>query len=315
MRSFKVIQPGALTTFQDLGRKGFRQYGIPPSGAMDPIALRTANLLVGNQESEIGLEVTLMGLKMIALAPLFVAVTGADLNFTINSEPHPPWRSYLLKPGDVIHFSNRKNGLRAYLAVQGGFQAPIFFGSGSVFQRGLMGSPLRKDEILEVRDVRQTSLQDIRIPEKYLPEISDPVFIRVVMGPQAERFEEEGVDNFLYSKYRIKPQSDRMAYRLDGPRILHRGKADIISEPVMPGSIQIPSDGFPIILMMDAQVTGGYTKIANVIMADMPCLAQLIPGGNIQFKKVDLDEAYQALEERESILIWLKRNLSGRSRL
>jgi biotin-dependent carboxylase-like uncharacterized protein len=309
MRSLKVIHPGVLTLYQDLGRNGFQKYGIPRSGAMDSIALRAANLLLGNSQSEVGLEITLGGLKMVALSSLHVAVTGADLHFTINDESHPSWGSFSLRAGDVVHFKNRKTGLRSYLAVQGGFQAPIYLGSSSVFQRGYLGTPISKDEILETKNTNQKALHAIKIPRKYLPGISEKSPIRVIMGPQADRFAEEGVHQFLHSIYNIKPQSDRMAYRLDGPRIFHRDKADIISEPVMPGSIQVPSEGYPIVLMMDAQVTGGYTKIANVITADMPTLAQAIPGDSVQFDKVGLEEAYQALHEREQILVWLLRNI------
>jgi len=302
MKGFKVIDPGALTLYQDLGRKGFRKYGIPVSGAMDSMALRVANLLVGNSDSEVGLEVTLGGLKMITLNPLHVAVTGADLHFTINGEYFPPWRSFHLKAGNRVHFKNRKTGLRSYLAVQGGFPAPIFLGSGSVFQRGHMGTPISKDETLEIKESNRRSLDEIKIPEKYLPRISERNPIRVIMGPQVDRFTEEGIRQFLHSIYKIKSQSDRMAYRLDGPRISHHGKADIISEPVMPGSIQVPKDGSPIILMADAQVTGGYAKIANVIRADMRVLAQKMPGEQIHFEAVELEAAYRALEEEEILL-------------
>ena len=308
-KAFRVLHPGILTTYQDLGRQGFRQFGIPLSGAMDAIALRAGNLLVGNEERAVGLETTLMGLKMVALSSLFIAVTGADLHFTINSEDCPPWRNYRLEPGDIIHFGRRRSGLRAYLAVKGGFEAPAFMESASVFQRGSMGTPLGRDETLEIKESPQGYPQEIRIPEGYLPKTSGPDSIRVVMGPQEDRFTGEGIHHFLHSVYRIKSQSDRMAYRLEGQRITHRGKADIISEPLMPGAIQVPNDGCPIILMVDGQTTGGYAKIANVISADIPVLAQKMPGESFRFQAVDLDRAYEALEERELVLRWLRKNL------
>jgi len=300
-----------LTTYQDLGRRGFRQFGIPLSGAMDAIALRTANLLVGNKESEVGLEVTLMGLRMVSLSSLFIAVAGADLGFTIDSEYQPPWRNYLLKAGDVIHFRHRRSGLRAYLAVKGGFKAPTFLESASVFQRGSMGAPLSKDETLEIGEGSREPPQEISIPEEHLPEMAEDCPVRVVMGPQEDRFTEEGIDLFLRSTYRIRSQSDRMAYRLEGPKITHRGKADIISEPLMPGAIQIPNDGCPIILMVDSQTTGGYAKIANAISADISVLAQKAPGESLRFEAVDMDRAYEALEQREQLLLWLRKNLSS----
>jgi antagonist of KipI len=309
-KGFKIIHRGVLTTYQDLGRHGFRRFGIPLSGAMDAIALRAANLLVGNKETEVGLEVTLMGLKMVALSPLLIAVTGGDLNFAINSEYQPPWKNYRLKPGDILHFRRRKSGLRAYLAVRGGFKAPAFMGSASVFQRGLMGNPLGEGEPLEIGTAEQRSIPEFEIPQDHLPNLSDQNLLRVIMGPQEERFTEEGILHFLNGSYRIKSQSDRMAYRLEGPKINHRGKADIISEPLMPGAIQVPNDGAPIILMVDGQVTGGYAKIANVIRADIPVLAQKIPGEEIQFESVDLDRAYEALEQQEQFLLRLGNSLS-----
>jgi antagonist of KipI len=310
-KAFKIIHPGILTTYQDLGRHGSRRFGIPLSGAMDAIALRAANLLVGNKGTEVGLEVTLMGLKMVALSPMLIAVTGGDLNFTINSEYQPPWRNCRLESGDILHFRSRKSGLRAYLAARGGFKAPTFMGSASVFQRGLMGSPLREGDQLEIGNREQRPVPEFALPQEYLPKTSDPSLLRVIMGPQEERFTQEGVSHFLNDTYRIKSQSDRMAYRLEGPKINHRGKADIISEPLMPGAIQVPNDGAPIILMVDGQVTGGYAKIANVISADIPVLAQKMPGEQIRFEVVGLDRAYETLERQEQFLLRLGNSLSS----
>jgi antagonist of KipI len=183
-------------------------------------------------------------------------------------------------------------------------------GSVSVFQRGLMGNPLGEGEPLEIGAAEQRSIPEFEISLDHLPNPSHQNFLRVIMGPQEEQFTEEGILQFLKGSYRIKSQSDRMAYRLEGPKINHRGKADIISEPLMPGAIQVPNDGAPIILMVDGQVTGGYAKIANVIRADIPVLAQKIPGEEIQFEAVDLDRAYEALERQEKFFLWLRNNLS-----
>jgi len=309
MRGFKVIHPGMYTTYQDLGRRGFRKYGIPLSGAMDKAALKASNLLVGNPESKAGLEITLQGLKMVALEPLVIAVTGADLQFTINSEYHPPWRSFLLKAGDVVQFRGRKSGLRSYLAVRGGFRAPTFMGSCSVFERCSMGAPLRADNVLEVGDTVTESLGEVCIPEKYIPKSSHQISIRVIMGPQVEAFTPQGIETFLQSTYRVTPQSDRIGYRLDGPRIGHRGRADIISEPVVPGSIQVPNDGQPIALMVDAQVTGGYAKIATAISPDLDLLAQAVPGDTVQFEETDQDGARRARLEQRKLLDWIRNTI------
>ena len=310
-QGFEVVHPGVLTTYQDLGRRGFRQFGIPLSGAMDAVALRAANLLAGNEEGEVGLEVTLMGLKMKALSSLLIAVSGGDLNFTINSEYQSPWKNYRLKAGDVIHFRSRRSGFRAYLAVRGGLEAPSFMGSSSVFQRGLMGCPLREGDRLEVKTAKGKTVPEFQAPPRQLLIRSDPGSIRVILGPQEDRFSEEAVSHFLNGTYRIKSQSDRMAYRLEGPKINPRGKADIISEPLMPGAIQVPNDGTPIILLADGQTTGGYAKIANVISADIPILAQKAPGEQVRFEAVDLERAYEALEQQEKFILRLKRALSS----
>ncbi len=214
-----------------------------------------------------------------------------------------------MEAGDVIHFRGKRLGLRAYLAVAGGFRAPVFMKSASVFQRGLMGTPLAKDEVLETKDDRRAISETMRIPEEHLARMVEDRPTRVVMGPQAERFTEEGIDRFLHSAYRIKSQSDRMAYRLEGPQVAHRGKADIISEPLMPGAIQIPNDGCPIILMADSQTTGGYAKIGTVISADLPALAQKAPGDSLRFEAVDLDRAYEALDQRKQFLLWIRENI------
>jgi antagonist of KipI len=248
---------------------------------------------------------------MVVLTPLLLAVTGANLQFTINSEYHPPWRSFFLQAGDVVHFKRRKSGLRAYLAVRGGFQAPTFMGSCSVFERGSMGTPLRKDEILEVSDAPSGPFHEIRIPEGLLTKSSDRISMRVIMGPQIEAFTPQGVETFLHSVYRVTPQSDRIGYRLEGPRINHRDRADIISEPVVPGSIQVPSDGQPIILTVDAQVTGGYAKIATAISADLDLLAQALPGDTICFEETDQAGAHQAWLERRELLDWVRQTVPG----
>jgi biotin-dependent carboxylase-like uncharacterized protein len=312
IEGLRVLHPGILSTYQDLGRRAFLQFGIPRSGAMDPLALRAANLLVGNSESEVGLEVTLMGLRLAIEAPLLIAVTGADLDFAINSEYRPPWRSYGVKPGDLLHFRSRQTGLRAYLAVRGGFQAPAYMGSASVFQRGLMGRPIKRDEILAINPCSREHPAPEAIPVELIPRTGEQDTLRVIMGPQEERFREEGVHRFLNSYYEIKSDSDRMAYRLSGPKINHRGAADIISEPLMPGAVQVPSDGCPIVLMADSQVTGGYAKIAHVISADLPVLAQKMPGEQIRFGAVEMSAAYDALRKREAVIAWMKEHLTSK---
>lgn len=297
MRAFEVIHPGILTTFQDLGRPGFMKYGTPASGAADQFSARIANWLVGNAAHAALLEVTLFRLELLALNDLVIAVAGGDLSPAMNATSIPLWQSIFIEKGKRIFFRSRKQGLRAYLAVRGGFSGPVFLGSRSVFVRGLMGNPLRKGDILEVEAPKEKSIPLRRLPREMIPSFSNRDPLRVILGPQEDRFSSGGIETFLTSEYLVSPQSDRMGYRLQGPRIDHLRGADIISEPIARGAIQVPGDGLPIILLWDAQVSGGYTKIANVIAADLDRLAQVMPGEILRFRAVGLKEAHQALQE------------------
>lgn len=297
MRAFEVIHPGILTTFQDLGRPGFMKYGTPASGAADQFSARLANWLVGNDAHAALLEVTLFRLELLALNDLVIAVAGGDLSPAMNATSIPLWQSIFIEKGKRIFFRSRKQGLRAYLAVRGGFSGPVFLGSRSVFVRGLMGNPLRKGDILEVEAPKEKSIPLRRLPREMIPSFSNRDPLRVILGPQEDRFSSGGIETFLTSEYLVSPQSDRMGYRLQGPRIDHLRGADIISEPIARGAIQVPGDGLPIILLWDAQVSGGYTKIANVIAADLDRLAQVMPGEILRFRAVGLKEAHQALQE------------------
>lgn len=301
MKAFQVLHPGVLTTIQDLGRPGFRKFGIPESGVADRLAAQVANWLVGNQAGAALLEITLFRLELLVLNNLVIAITGADLAPHLNGRPLPLWQTVHLKEGDHLIFKGRKKGLRAYLSVRGGFQGTGFLGSRSVFARGLMGRPLKAGDILEIASPAPAEKTPKILPPKFIPSYSEKESLRVILGPQEDRFTPEGIKTFLSSPYRVSSQSDRMGYRLEGPKIEHSGGADIISEPIPQGAIQVPGDGLPIILLWDAQVSGGYTKIASVISADLNYLAQVMPGDSLRFRKVSLEEAHQALKEEKLI--------------
>ena len=293
MKAFEVLHPGIHTAVQDLGRPGFMKYGIPASGFADRFSGRVANLLVGNAPGAALLEVTLFRLELLALEDLAIAVTGENFSPMMNGNPLPMWQTAFVKSGDRIAFKARKQGFRSYLAVQGGFSGLSFLGSRSVFTRGLMGSSLKAGEILEAQST------DARLaPPKFLakdmipPSPSDDP-LRVIRGPQEDRFTRQGIGTFLSSEYRVSPQSDRMGYRLQGPPVEHVKGADIISEPIPRGAIQVPGDGLPILLLWDAQVSGGYTKIAGVISADLDRVAQIMPGDKLRFQAVALEEAHE----------------------
>lgn len=311
MRALEVVHPGIQTTIQDLGRTGFMKYGTPASGAADRFSARVANWLVGNPAGAAVLEITLFRLELLARNDLVIAITGGDLLPTVNGNSLPMWQTASIQKGERVLFRARRRGLRAYLAVKGGFQGPLFLGSRSVFVRGLMGDCLRAGDLLEVENPREISVPLRSLPPEMIPSISASDPLRVILGPQEDRFTRRGIDTFLSSEYRVSSQSDRMGYRLEGPRIEHWRGADIISEPIARGAIQVPGDGLPILLLWDAQVSGGYTKIANLISADLDRLAQVMPGESLRFKAVTLEEAHQILRKEKSYWESVRQALGG----
>lgn len=318
--AIEVLEPGLLTTVQDLGRHGFGRYGIPPAGAVDAYALRIGNLLLGNEEGEAGLEVTLVGPTLRFEEACWIAITGADLGARLNGEEIPLWETIPVANGDVLSFHSPKKGIRAYITVAGGIDVPVVLGSKSTYLRaglgGLGGRALVQGDRLNIKPARACHR---RLPPEYVPSYKLD-HIRVVLGPQQERFTPDGVRTFFSSEYRVLPESDRMGLRLQGPKIEHTRGADIISEPVCTGAVQVPGNGQPIVLLADRQTTGGYAKIATVISVDLPNLGQAKPGDTISFEQVSLQEAHNLLRESERMLLELKRaiktgKLDCRSRL
>jgi antagonist of KipI len=308
IETFEVLEPGILTTVQDLGRYGFSQFGVPPSGALDTFSLRVGNLLVGNREEEACLEVTLMGLKIKVLKEVVIAITGGDLSPTLNEEPLEMWRIHLLVEGDVITFKKVQAGCRAYLAVSGGFVVPKIMGSSSTYLSGnfggLEGRKLRRGDILYTLDISPClNKLGLRFPSDWIPSPEKEVLLRVIPGPQDHHFTEKGSQTFCSSSYQVTPQCDRMGVRLEGPKIERRSDVEesIISEGLISGAIQVPGDGKPIIILTEL-VTGGYTKIATIISTDLSKVAQLKPGDQVRFKPISIEEAHDLLKEQEEKL-------------
>lgn len=303
--AFEVIEPGILTTIQDSGRFGFSQYGVPPSGALDPFSFRVANLLVNNQVNDACLETTLLGLKLRALGEFIITITGGDLAPALNGEPLEMWRTHLLIEGDTIAFKKVRSGCRAYLSVSGGFIVPQVMGSRSTYLSGRFGGvegrPLRKGDILCRPDSPSPlNRSGLRFPEAWTPLFEKETTLRVIPGPQDHHFTESGLRTFCSSSYEVSPQCDRMGVRLNGPRIERRPEVEesIISEGFLPGAIQVPGDGKPIIILTEL-VTGGYTKIATIISTDLTKVAQLKPGDRVRFSSISIEEAHQLLKEQE----------------
>ena len=306
--AFEVLEPGILTTIQDLGRYGFSQFGVPPSGALDAFSFRIGNLLVGNRGEEAGLETTLMGLKIKALREVVISITGGALSPALNEESLEMWRTHLLVEGDVIAFKKVQAGCRAYLAVSGGFVVRKIMGSCSTYLSGnfggLEGRKLRRGDILYTPDISAPlSKLGLRFPLDWVPPLEKEVSLRVIPGPQDRHFTEEGFQRFSSSSYQVTPQCDRMGVRLEGPKIERRPNVEesIISEGMISGSIQVPGDGNPIIILTEL-VTGGYTKIATIISTDLSRVAQLKPGDQVRFKPISIEESHLQLREQEERL-------------
>ncbi|MGZ3535611.1 MAG: 5-oxoprolinase subunit C family protein [Thermodesulfobacteriota bacterium] len=318
MATFEVLEPGILTTIQDLGRYGFSQFGVPPSGALDTFSLKVSNLLVGNEEDEACLEVTLMGLRIRALKEVVVAITGGDLSPTLNGESLEMWQTHLLVQDDVIAFKQVGAGCRAYLSAGGGFVVPKIMGSSSTYLSGKFGGvegrPLRRGDVLYTSNGSSLDKLGLRFPSDWIPSLEKVVFLRVIPGPQDHHFTEKGFQTLLSSSYEVTPQCDRMGVRLEGPRIERRSDVDesIISEGLISGAVQVPGDGKPIIILTEL-VTGGYTKIATIITTDLPRVAQLKPGDRVKFKPISVRDANHLLKEQEERLKEFKKIIENQA--
>ena len=305
MGVIEVLEPGLLTTVQDVGRFGYLRHGVPVSGAMDTVALRLANLLVGNPEDEACLEVTLSGPRLRFRSSAVIAVTGADLSPSINGSSIPTWASVEVRQGDELSFGGQESGTRAYVAVAGGLDVPVVMGSKSTFMKagigGFEGRALKAGDMLMTRLPDSSGgMSERRIPRSLVPRYDASLPIRVLLGPQDDRFTEAGLGVFLGEAFTVSAQSDRMGYRLQGPKVEHVSGPDIISDGIPFGGVQVSGNGQPIVLMADRGTSGGYTKPATVISADIGKVAQRMPGDEIRFQKVTLEEAHEALKEQEA---------------
>jgi antagonist of KipI len=311
-----VVEPGLLTTVQDLGRPGYQRLGIPPSGPFDRPAFVLANRLVGNPDGAAGLELTLRGPRLEARRECLVAVTGAEMPVTVNDQAAPAWTALRLRPGDVLAFRMVTAGCRGYLAVAGGIDVPPALGSRATYLRGRLGGvegrPLQKGDALPVGPPPPGIQEGRSVPPDRRPACPAEVECRVVLGPQDDRFTANGITAFLEGPYEVTPQADRMGYRLKGPAIAHARGHDIISDGIPLGGIQVPGEGQPIVLLVDRQTTGGYTKIATVIGPDIARIGQTRPGQRIRFRRVGLAEAHAALRAEQA---WLDRALEDDSRV
>ena len=303
---FSVLVPGLFTTVQDGGRWGYQGKGMPVAGAMDQQSFRIGNILAGNGETYAALEVTLLGPTLsVAEGEGVVAVAGAELGFRVNGMPVPNWTGVAVRAGDVLSFSPPLSGCRAYLCVSGGLDVPVVMGSRSTYTRarvgGMEGRTLKKGDLLPCGepDLLWRFCEGLVCPGPLRPERDPRSFLRVVPGPQEDLFTEKGREAFYSSGYTVSASADRMGYRLEGPSIEHGGPADIISDAIPPGAVQVPGHGRPIIMLADRQTTGGYPKIGVVCSPDVSALAQRIPGQEVRFRAISVREAVEAVLEEE----------------
>lgn len=305
----EVIAPGLMTSVQDLGRLGHQALGMPVAGAMDPVALRLANALAGNAENAAALEIGYLGPTLMAAAgSLRVAFAGRAkliLQPAAGGEPRAvkPFRSALLRRGDRLQIGAVEEGSVAYLAVSGGFAIQPFLGSLSTYMRAGLGG--FEGRALKAGD-RLPLISEVA-PDEGERELADAFDygrgpVRVVLGPQEDRFTGKGIETFLSATYTVTKEADRMGLRLDGPVVEHTRGADIASEGLVTGSIQIPGNGKPIILMADRQTTGGYTKIATVVSADLPRVGRLKPGDTLAFAAVSVAQAETLRRSQETAI-------------
>ncbi len=308
LAALEILRPGVFTTVQDLGRPGHRAEGVPLGGAADSLALRVANLLVGNAETEAALEFTLTGPELKFLRDTLVAIGGAEV------EGVPPGRPFVIHAGATLDLSRLHCGCRGYLAIAGGIDVPVVLGSRSTFVRGgfggLAGRALRAGDRLMVPDVHRAAGEHWQLDPRMVPDLTLPLTLRVVAGAHAGEFPTDWTER----EFKVSSQSDRMGVRLSGTTIPRSTTRELISAPVTPGTVQVPPDGNPIVLLADAQSIGGYPRLAHVITVDQPRAAQLRPGAAVRFTMVSFDEARRLAQARERALVLLRAGLAQKLR-
>jgi antagonist of KipI len=322
--SLRVVRPGLLTSVQDRGRTGLQHLGIVPGGAMDPVAHGLANALVGNSGHLATLECTVLGPDLIIGHDALIALYGAAFGAKVAGQPLPMNRPVLVKAGTTLKIGAARRGARAYLALAGGFEVPEVLGSRSTYLPagfgGLGGRTIKAgDRLPGVVDLAQISaarfsrlarraartehgnFSSVRwfAPELTLP-FGDGLSVRAMEGRHFLQFDAASREAFFGQVWRVSPDSNRMGYRLAGPRLTRTKPVEILSEPTCLGTVQVPNDGTPIALMADHQTTGGYPKIAEIAGADIPGLAQLAPGGSVRFVRCTVEDAEAAREAAQT---------------
>ena len=321
--SMIVLKPGMQSSFQDLGRMGYQQLGVPVTGVMDTRAHQLANILVGNDRDHASLEITLTGPTVEFTAPCCIALTGADLSPTLNGQPVALNRPIVIRAQDTLAFGQRRMGTRAYMAIHGGFALTQALGSNSTHMRcaigGWQGRALKRDDRIAFNQALASQdleglAQELWSIKIYLPAALSPNMrtrVRIVTSAQFSDFTAESQHALTSETFRISPDSERMGYRLQGPQIKLTEPRQILSEATTFGTIQVPAGGQLIVLMADRQTTGGYPKIGYVASVDLPILAQMGPGDALTFETISLEQAQTLDALRTNAFATLATNLAS----
>ncbi len=298
-----VPKPGLFTTVQDEGRLGYRAYGMPIAGVMDHFAYTIANILAENEPGAAVLEMTLLGGAFYFDTDTYVAVCGADMQGKLNGRRIHAWSSFHVPAKSELIFGYALKGCRSYLAIAGGINIMPVLGSRSTYTRAAIGG--YKGRALQSGDVLMIG-KEVKIPEKekvlsyrFFPHYGNEVFLRVILGPQDDFFTDAGIKTFFNSIYTVTRRNDRMGYMLEGPVIQHTHTADIVSDAICPGAVQIPGNRMPIVMMADCQTTGGYPKIGTVIGPDLNKLAQAKPGDQVRFVQCSVSDAVTIVKTQQ----------------
>jgi allophanate hydrolase len=303
----RVKSPGLHTTVQDLGRDGFADVGVPPSGALDAVALRLANALVGNAPDAAALEILVSGPTLEVIAEsAHVAFVGGTAGMSVQDAHHrsiTAGRSVHLRKGDVVKLGMLARTSCGYLAFEGGMNVPRVLGSASTYTRGTLGGfegrALRAGDVLHGAEINSAG-EELELATPLEADFDAP--IRVVLGPQDDHFTDVAIEAFLAGNYTVSAQADRMGFRLEGPVLAHTRGYNIVSDGIVSGSIQVPGSGQPIVLMRDYQTIGGYPKIATVISPDISRLGRRSPGAKVRFAKVSREEAEAIYRDEEAAI-------------
>lgn len=305
MLRIEVIKSGLQTLVQDEGRVGYQAFGVPLGGPMDRFSAKLANLLVGNAAEEPVLEITLMGPVLVFDTDCQIALTGGDLSPSINGHPVLMNQTFSVPKDARLTFGRPVRGCRSYVAIRGSWlNAALLKSRGSflVSHKNYQYNVLKNNTVIEINN----SITDVQksFPPDRLPAIIQQPTVRMLPGPEFEEFSRHNIAEFFSQTYTLSNDSSRMGYRIEPILKNFSPSRELISAGTVPGTIQISNSGQPIILMADAQTSGGYFRIANVITADMPVLAQLKPRESFRFVLTTPEEAQKALEEQEKLLTW-----------